>query len=212
VPSVLATRTGRQVMAYNRFGHGHSDPPAQPRSTSFMHEEAALLPAILDAAALPRVILFGHSDGASIALLAAARFPTRITGLALEAPHAFVEDVALDSIEHMRWRFQESDLRQRLAKHHANPDVVFSGWCDVWLDPAFREWNLESELSHVTCPTLLIQGQLDRYGTLAQLDRIARQLAGPVECLVVPQCGHTPHRDQREVVLEAVVSFVSQLP
>ena len=208
---MLANRTGRRIMAYSRFGHGASDPPAAARSTGFMYDEAALLPAILDAAELDRVILLGHSDGGSIALLAAARLPERIAGLVLEAPHAFVEDVGIASIEHMRWRFEHSDLRERLAKHHAHADVVFRGWCDVWLDPAFRSWNLEAELPRVTCPTLLIQGELDRYGTLAQLDAIARQISGPVDRLVLPDCGHTPHRDQREPVVEAIVRFVTGL-
>lgn len=208
LPAVLAERTARRVFAYSRFGHGTSDPPATPHSTQFMHEEAAIVPEILDAAALDRVILLGHSDGGSIAILAAARFPERIAGIILEAPHVFVEDVGLASIDHMRRRYRESDLRERLAKHHAHVDVAFSGWCDVWLDPEFRRWNLEADLPRVVCPTLVIQGELDRYGTPAQVDAIARQVSGPVERLVLAECGHTPHRDQRDRVLEAIATFV----
>ena len=211
LPATLAERTGRRVFAYSRFGHGASDPPPAPHTTQFMHEEAELLPEILDAAALDRVILLGHSDGGSIAILAAARVPDRIAGIILEAPHVFVEDVGLASIDHMRTRYRESDLRERLARHHRYVDVAFSGWCDVWLDPSFRTWNLEAELPRVRCPTLVIQGELDRYGTLAQVDAIVRQVSGPVEQLALPDCGHTPHRDQRERVLEAITAFAVRL-
>ena len=211
LPATLSERTDRRVFAYSRFGHGASDPPATPHSTQFMHEEAEFLPEILDAAALSRVILLGHSDGGSIAILAAARFPERIAGLILEAPHVFVEDAGLDSIDHMRARYRNSDLRERLTKHHQHVDVVFSGWCDVWLDPAFKAWNIEADLPRVICPTLVIQGELDRYGTLAQVDAIERQVAGPVERLVLPDCGHTPHRDQRDPVLDAMTRFVSRV-
>jgi pimeloyl-ACP methyl ester carboxylesterase len=211
LPAVLAGRTGRRVMAYSRFGHGASDPPPTPHTARFMHEEAELLPVVLDAAGIDRAILLGHSDGGSIGLLAAARCPRRIAGLILEAPHVFVEDVGLASIENMRRRYVESDLRERLARHHAHVDVAFSGWCDVWLDPAFRDWNIESELPRVQCPALVIQGELDRYGTLAQVDAIVRQMSGPAERLVLPDCGHTPHRDQREIVLDAMADFVSRL-
>lgn len=212
LPEVLADRTGRHVMAYSRFGHGASDPPATPRTSTFMHEEAELLPRILDRCGLERVVLLGHSDGASIAILAAARIPDRIAGLVLEAPHVFVEDVGLDSIELMRIRYVESDLRQRLTKHHRHVDAAFSGWCDVWLDPSFRTWNIEADLPRVSCPTQVIQGELDRFGTLAQVDKVAGQVSGRVERLVLPDCGHTPHRDQREPVLDAIVRFVSSLP
>lgn len=212
LPTVLAERLGRRVMAYSRYGHGGSDPPARPRTTTFMHEEAEFLSQVLDRCGLGRVVLLGHSDGASIALLSAARMPDRIAGLVLEAPHVFVEDVGLASIELMRVRYVESDLRQRLAKHHVHVDAAFSGWCDVWLDPAFRTWNLEADLPRVTCPTLVIQGELDRFGTLSQVDAIVRQVSGPAERLVLPDCGHTPHRDQRDIVVDAIVTFVSSLP
>jgi pimeloyl-ACP methyl ester carboxylesterase len=211
LPATLAERTGHPVFAYSRFGHGASDPPATPHTTRFMHDEADLLPDILDAAGIGRAILLGHSDGGSISILAAARSPERVAGLILEAPHVFVEDVGLASIAHMRTRYRESDLRERLAKHHRHVDVVFGGWCDVWLDPDFRGWNLEDELPRVHCPTLVIQGELDRYGTLAQVDAIAAGIAGPVERLVLPDCGHTPHRDQRDTVLDAIERFVAGL-
>lgn len=208
-PAALATRTGSRVMAYSRFGHGQSEPPAQPHTIDFMHEEAALLPRILDEAGIEQASLFGHSDGGSIALIAAALSPARVASLVLEAPHVFVEDISTASIERTTANYQTGDLRSRLVRHHDNVDVAFRGWSDVWLDPAFRAWNLESLLPRITCPTLVIQGEQDEYGTLRQVDAIGRQVGGPVETVVLQRCGHAPHRDQPEAVLAAVSRFVS---
>lgn len=196
-------------MAYSRFGHGQSDPPPAPRTIRFMHDEARLVPRVLDAAGIDRAVLLGHSDGGSIALIAAAECPVRVHGLILEAPHVFVEDVGIESVARMRAQFADTDLRARLGRHHVDPDLTFRGWSDVWLDPAFLTWNLESVLPQVRCPVLLIQGEQDRYGTLRQVDAIAEQVGGPVERLVLADCGHAPHRDQRERVLDAIAAFVT---
>ena len=123
-------------MAYSRFGHGQSDRPATPHDVDFMHEEAALLPGILDAARIDRAVLFGHSDGGSIALIAAARSPGRVSALVLEAPHVFVEDRSIASIQRTTEQYRAGDLRWRLARHHADVDAAFHGWSDVWLAPA----------------------------------------------------------------------------
>lgn len=208
-PSALATRTGRRVMAYSRFGHGHSDGPAHPHTIDFMHEEAARLPRILDAAGIDSATVFGHSDGGSIALMAAAESPTRVTSLVLEAPHVFVEELSMASIERTTASYETTDLRARLARHHDDVDAAFRGWSDVWLNPAFRDWNLEGFLSRITCPALLIQGEDDEYGTLRQVEAIERQVSGPVTRVVMPRCGHSPHRDQPAAVLDAVVRFVT---
>lgn len=213
-PEVLAERAGRRVMAYSRFGHGQSDLPAAPHTTRFMHDEARLLPGILAAAGIERAIVLGHSDGGSIALIAAAEAPGPIEALVLEAPHVFVEEISLATIRERALAFAdpEGDLRRRLSRHHADVDAAFHGWSDVWLDPGFRTWNIEEYLARVACPVLLIQGQDDQYGTLAQITAIERQLAGRTGRLILPDCGHSPHRQQREQVLNAVVAFVTPLP
>jgi pimeloyl-ACP methyl ester carboxylesterase len=208
-PALLANRTGRRVMAYSRFGHGQSDRPVERHTVRFMHEEGALLPRVLDGAQIDRAILFGHSDGGSIALVAAAQSPARVAALVLEAPHVFVEDVSIASIERTTADYESGGLRPRLARHHRDVDAAFRGWSDVWLAPEFRAWNLEGFLPRITCPTLLIQGEGDEYGTLRQVEAIRRQAAGRVETLLLPQCGHSPHRDQPTAVLAAVARFVT---
>ena len=197
------------MLAYSRLGHGESDAPEKPHTLTFMHDEAAMLPAILDEAGIDRATLFGHSDGGSIALIAAAHSPARVSALILEAPHVFVEDVSIASIERTTTDYESGGLRPRLARHHRDGDAAFRGWSDVWLDPDFRGWNLEEFLPRITCPTLIIQGENDEYGTLKQVQAVRRQLAGPVETLILPECGHSPHRDQPAAVLDAAARFVA---
>jgi pimeloyl-ACP methyl ester carboxylesterase len=209
-PRALADATGRRVIAFSRYGHGRSERPPAPRTPAFFHEEARdVLPALLEQVDAPEPILVGHSDGASIALIHAGERP--VTGLALLAPHVVVEDVTVNAIRATRREFEAGALRERMARHHDDPDAAFFGWCDVWLDPAFRTWNLEAEARRVAAPALLIQGEDDPYGTLDQLDRIESCVRGPVQRLVVPG-GHSPHLEAREPVLAAVAEFCAELP
>jgi len=205
-PARLNEATGRRVVAFSRFGHGRSEPPPRPRTPAFFHEEALeVLPDVLAQVGAPEPVLIGHSDGASIALIHAGRH--RVAGIALLAPHVFVEDVTVAAIRQTRDQYAEGGLRERMARHHDDVDAAFGGWCDVWLDPAFRDWNLEVDAELVTCPTLLMQGVDDPYGTLEQLDRIQARVRGPVTRLEVPG-GHSPHLEAGDEVLAAITDFL----
>lgn len=212
-PDALASATECAALVYSRWGHGASETLAASRGARFMHDEAlVVLPELLDALGIGDPILIGHSDGASIALIHAGACVRPVRALILEAPHVFVEDISIESISRMRELYETGDLRDRLRRHHGdNADGAFRGWNNVWLDPAFRDWNIEEYLSGITCPTLLIQGEDDEYGTLRQVEAIVAAVRGPTETLVLPRCGHAPHRDQREKVLKAMSAFVSGL-
>ena len=208
-PAALNAATGRRVLAFSRFGHGRSEPPPRPRTPAFFHEEALdVLPALLPQLEAAEPILVGHSDGGSIALVHAAYHP--VAGVALLAPHVFVEDFTVEEIRRTRALYDTGGLRERMARHHDDPDAAFHGWCDVWLNPAFRAWSLEADAEGVTAPTLLIQGADDPYGTLDQLDRIEARVRGPVRRVVVP-AGHSPHLEAPEPVLAALQAFVADL-
>jgi pimeloyl-ACP methyl ester carboxylesterase len=208
-PARLNEETGRRVVAFSRFGHGRSEPPPHPRTPAFFHEEAIeVLPEVLEQLDAPEPILVGHSDGASIAIIHAGHHP--VTGVALLAPHVFVEDVTVAEIRIAGERYSEGDLRERMARHHDDVDAAFHGWCDVWLDPAFRDWSLEADAERVACPVLLIQGVDDPYGTLEQLDRIQARVRGPVTRLEVPG-GHSPHLEAPDEVLAAISQFTAEL-
>ena len=211
-PARLAARTGAAALVYSRRGYGRSDRLDGPRRVDYMHEEAlSVLPALLGALGISDPILIGHSDGASIALIhtGSGRWPVR--ALVLEAPHVFVEDVTIASIEQAKAIYRVSDLGRRLARYHDDPDHAFWGWNDIWLDPAFRSWNIEAHLPGVRCPVLAIQGADDEYGTLAQLDAIERGVSGPFERLVLADCKHSPHRDQPALTLAAMAEFIERI-
>jgi len=213
-PADLAMRTGWRVFAYSRRGYGSSDAITLPRQVNFMHDEAIEeLPHVLTALNLRRPVLLGHSDGGSIALIFAAHHPDQTRGLVLEAPHVFVEDVSVTSIAQMKVAYETTDLQARLARFHGeNVDVAFRGWNEVWLHPDFRAWNIEALLPDVKCPTLIIQGDNDEYGTLAQIDAITRQASGPTVARVLTNCGHAPHHRHRGPVLDEIDGFLRTLP
>ncbi|MEJ5990960.1 alpha/beta hydrolase [Ramlibacter sp. PS3R-8] len=206
-PQQLCAAVGARGLVYSRPGYGRSTPrPADEHwSPDFMHVQAReVLPALLDALGVnERPWLFGHSDGGSIALLHAAAFPEAVQGLVVLAPHIFVEEVSIRSIGKARDAYRHTDLRQRLARYHDDPDSAFHGWNDVWLDAAFRGWNIEDALGTIRCPLLAIQGLDDEYGTLEQIRGIARRVPH-AQLLELPACGHSPHRDQPEAVIAAV--------
>ena len=205
-PDRLAAATNLRVFSYSRRGYGQSAPIIGPREPDYMHVEAeTVLPALLAAAGIERPILFGHSDGASIALIYAAAHPA--TALVLEAPHVFVEPLTVDSIAKAKTIFETTDLGAKLGRYHSDADQAFWGWNDIWLDPRFLAWNIEDRLPPIDCPILLLQGADDEYGTRAQLDAIAAQ-AGGAEIALLKACGHSPHRDQRDAVLERTSAFV----
>ena len=209
-PLRVSRATGCPALVYSRYGYGHSDVLAEPRrSVRFMHEEALeSLPQVLAETGIRDPILVGHSDGASIALIhAGAGNPVR--GLALMAPHVFVEEVCIRSIEQAKRDFETTDLFKRLGRYHRDARRSFYLWNDVWLDPEFLDWNIEDYLPGITCPVQAIQGRDDRYGTMAQLRAIALKVKGPCELVELERCGHSAFRDQPEATLEAVSRFVA---
>jgi len=209
-PKQLSDATGLGAFVYSRAGYGQSDAVPLPRPVRYMHDEAALLPEILRAAGVDDPILVGHSDGASIALLHAGA-GGKARALILEAPHVFTEEAGLRSIEQMRDQYARGPLRERLARWHRDVDAAFWGWNGPWLDPEFRKWNIEGSLPQIGAPMLLVQGERDEYGSAAQLEAIRRGARGPVEITMLPECGHSPHRDKPEETLRVMREFLQRL-
>ncbi|HEX6827803.1 MAG TPA: alpha/beta hydrolase [Burkholderiales bacterium] len=209
-PEALVARTGLPALIYDRRGHGGSDPLDAPRTPHYLHREALeVLPEVLARCDLEDVILVGHSDGGSIALLYASVHPQRARGAITEAAHVFVEEDTLAGIRAAGEAWRNTQLPEKLARYHgARTHALFHAWHDTWLTPEFRDWNIEDCLPGIRCPLLAIQGRDDEYATEAQVEAIARQAGGPVETLVVPHCGHIPHHQAREPVLEAMTRFV----
>lgn len=198
-------------LVYSRYGYGQSSPrlPDEPRTSDYLHHEAYNdLPALLTALELDdeKVVLYGHSDGGSIALLFAARYPEQVQAIAVAAPHFFIEDVTIKGIRDARHIYTSTDFAVRLGRHHRDPDSVFWSWNTTWLTPEFRQWNIESVLGLIRCPVLAIQGVDDEYGTLEQIRGIQRH-APQTRLCIIPDCGHSPHRDQSETVIRELGNF-----
>ncbi|MCL4183265.1 MAG: alpha/beta hydrolase [Burkholderiaceae bacterium] len=207
-PQRLCAGVGLPGLVYSRLGYGRSDPLRGTRSMHFMHEEATgALPGLLAALGIERPVLVGHSDGASIALIHAGRFPGVARAVVALAPHLFVEPVCTASIAAITAEFGHSGLRERLARYHDDVDGAFRGWSDVWLSAPFAAWNIEAEVAASRCPILAIQGEQDQYGTMRQLDRIA-ELRPDARLLKLPDCRHSPQFDRPDEVIAAVGAFL----
>ena len=207
-PDQFCQAHGLRGLVFSRYGYGRSTarPLDEPLPHDFMHSQAwEVLPALLAELGIERPWLFGHSDGASIALLHAARHS--VSGVVVMAPHILVEDIGVAAIRQAREAYLHGPLRERLARHHGDVDSAFRGWNDVWLDPAFRSWDIRSDVAQITVPLLAIQGEGDEYGTLEQVHGIARLLP-QAEVLVLPDCGHSPHRDQTQRVIDEAGRFI----
>lgn len=214
-PARLAAATGCAALVYSRAGYGRSSPVPVPRPLRYMHDEGLeVLPRLLDASGLGEVVLVGHSDGGSIALIHAGGADPggRVRGVIAEAPHVLCEELSVSSIRKARQDFLTGDLRGKLARLHGeNVDCAFWGWNRAWLDPGFAAWNIEEYLPSIRAPVLVIQGLQDPYGTEEQIRRIQAGCGGPTEVLVLDGCGHAPHRDQPAATLEATAGFVGRL-
>lgn len=212
-PERFCRAHGLRGLVFSRYGYGRSTPRPldEPLTADFMHYEAdVVLPALLARLAPLGVVrpwLFGHSDGASIALLHAARHGAQLSGIVVAAPHIMVEETGLASIRQAREAWLHGALRARLAPYHQDVESAFRGWNDIWLDPAFRDWDIRGEIANITIPVLAIQGEGDEYGTLEQVRGIQR-LAPHTQLLILPECGHSPHRDQAARVIAEAGRFI----
>jgi pimeloyl-ACP methyl ester carboxylesterase len=217
-PEQLCARLGMRGLVYSRPGYGQSTP--RPRDVKwpvdFMsHQAHDVLPALLDALAIDdeqrrRMWLIGHSDGGSIALLYASAFPRMLRGTVVIAPHVFVEDISVSSIAQAKQAYEQTDLRSKLSRYHADVDSAFYGWNDIWLNPSFKAWSIVHELAAIDCPLVAVQAEDDHYGTMAQIEAIGRAVDGAQLCKL-PRGGHSPHRDAAEALNDAVAAFVGHV-
>lgn len=210
-PDALVRATGRSALVYDRYGHGQSEPLVPPRPQDFLEIEAeATLPALLAATGIERPILVGHSDGGTIALLYAAAFPDRPVACVAVAAHVLFEPMMRTGVSGVaeRWR-TDADFRERLGRHHGAAEPMVHGWADTWLAPERASWQILDRLPAITCPVLVVQGDGDEHGTDRQVRAILDGVGGPAERFIVPGCGHVPHHEAREPVVERLAAFVA---
>lgn len=212
-PARLAEQCQCNLLIYDRLSYGQAAPFAQTeRQNDYMETEADVLSELLKEESIEQAILFGHSDGGTIALLAAAKHPERIAAIITEGAHVFVEEITLEGIRQAVEAYKTTNLKQRLQKYHGDKtEAVFHAWADTWLRPGFRDWNIEHFLPQISCPALIIQGEKDEYGSLKQVESIVSHTKGPAQQLIIPGIGHTPHKEAIELILEKAVAFTQKL-
>jgi pimeloyl-ACP methyl ester carboxylesterase len=212
-PAQICLAAGRAGWVYSRRGYGQSCTIQDVRGSGqltadYMHREAwEVLPLLFKDWGVENPVLIGHSDGATIALLHAARFS--LAGIVVMAPHLLVEEMTISAIQAAKKAYKEGDLRQKLMRYHADVDCAFWQWNDVWLSPAFQSFDIREECQAITAPLLAMQGTDDAYGSLRHLNEL--HTAGTIERHVLPSCGHSPHKDQAQKSLALVVGFLAGL-
>lgn len=212
-PNKLGQATRCNVLVYDRQGYGQSSAfSGDERANDYLEHEADVLNSLIEQCGLEKVLLFGHSDGGSIALIAAAQYPSPIIGVITEGAHIFVEEITLQGIREAVDAYHTTNLKERLRKYHGDKtEAVFRAWAHTWLSEGFRSWNIEQFLPRITCPVLVIQGEKDEYGSLQQVEGIIRQVSGETRRLIIPSIGHTPHKEAGAIVQAEAASFIRKV-
>lgn len=212
-PQKLAETTKCNILVYDRLGYGKSEPmPTYERPVNYMELEADILNDLLTQQKIDNTILFGHSDGATIALLTASKFSKKIKAVIAVAAHIFVEEITLKGIYEAKEAYKSTNLAERLGKYHGHKvDTLFKAWTETWTRDDYRNWNIEHFLQNITCPLLFVQGEADEYGTLAQVEKTVSQVSGKAEKYIIPNVGHTPHKEAPEMVLDKATKFINEL-
>lgn len=213
-PEKLAQLTQYNYLIYDRLGYGKSDAmPSHIRPKNYLEIEADILAEIIDQCKIQNVILFGHSDGGSISLIAASKYPHLFKACIIEAAHIFVDSITLKGIEETLKAYQETNLAEKLIKYHGEKvNTIFRAWTETWLDATYRDWNIEHFLPNIISPLLFIQGDKDEFGTLEQVTRTVEQVSGFAQEAIILNIGHTPHKEAPEEVLKTVVNFLEMRP
>ena len=210
-PEKLGDLTKCSILIYDRQGHGGSDNFSDKRSNSYMQKEVEILSEILTTLHINQPILFGHSDGGSIALLYAAMFPEKVACVISESAHIFVEEITLDGVRKAVKNYTSGELKLKLEKYHnEKTDKLFFAWSNTWLSEDFRNWNIENYLPAIKSPVLVIQGDSDEFGSLKQVEGIVNQTGGYSEQLILEEIRHTPHRESEELVLKKSAKFINK--
>ncbi|WP_294249953.1 alpha/beta hydrolase [uncultured Chryseobacterium sp.] len=212
-PEKLSAAARCNVLLYDRLGYGRSFPmDSSVRNPDYMEKEADLLNELLEALSIQDAILFGHSDGGTIALIMAAKYPEKVKAVICEAGHIFVEEITVKGVSEALHAYRTTDLAERLKKYHGDKvEMMVKAWTEIWLSNRFRSWNIEDQLSEIVAPLLFIQGEKDEYGTLDQLEKTVSRVSGTSEKLVIPGVGHTPHKEIPELILEKSYRFIGKL-
>ncbi|WP_428036149.1 alpha/beta fold hydrolase [Amphritea sp.] len=212
-PQLLADNTGLDLFVYERRGYGRSSPITLPRPDDYLEQEGRdWLKPVLDAAGLEQVVLVGHSDGGSIALIGAASLPERVVAVITEAAHIRIDPLTRAGIIEALELYNSTDLPNKLARYHGDrTDLLFRAWHETWLRERFQPLDLTGWLKEIHCPALIMQGEDDQYGERAQVDDIVSGIGEQATALFLPDCGHVPHLQAKAATLKSMSEFIESL-
>jgi len=212
-PETLCGSLGCSGLVYDRRGYGGSEMFEGPWPVDYLEmESSTYLPALLKECDIDNAVLIGHSDGGTISLITAASYSNLVRGIITEAAHIFVEQITIEGIRNAVEAFETTSLKEKFVRYHKeHTETIFYRWANRWLSPEFSNWNIQKDLSKITCPVLVLQGEDDAYGTPAQVEGIASQVSGPVRVKLIPDCGHTPHFQAKDTVLSEMTRFIREI-
>lgn len=212
-PSVMCRELGLSGLVIERRGHGLSDPLEHVRTSSYLHDYTDELHHILQEV-FPigtTFVLIGHSDGATIALLYAARFPKIVTAVVSMAAHTFVEEETLTGIPPAVAAYENGKLEGLKRIHGEKTNQLFYAWANTWQSTDFRNWDIRPEITSIICPVLALQGKNDQYGTAKQVDSI-KDAAVDVTTVLLNDCGHHPHLEKQTETVNLILQFLHKIP
>jgi len=209
-PEELCNQLNMQGLVYDRAGYGKSEGDLTNRTTNYLHEGADELFELIHTLKIENknIILYGHSDGGSIALIFGGKYSLLTHSIITEAAHVFVEQVTLDGIKPAEIAFKNQKLNGLKKYHGENFTNVFYAWVNIWNHPSFLNWNIETELRKINCPLLSIQGTNDQYGTLKQIESIKTNTKGKTTTFILDNCGHAPFKEKKTEVIKEIITFL----
>lgn len=209
-PEKLSEITGYNVLVYDRQGYGNSCPFSyQERDKYYLELEADLLNQLLSYWGINEAILFGHSDGGSISLIMAAKYPEKIKAVITEGCHIFVDEVTLHGINEAVKTYETTNLHERLTKYHGDKtEKLFKMWVDTWRKDEFRDWSIEHLIPTIKCKILAIQGYNDEFGEETQIDGIVNPIPHLAQKWMIENVGHNPHKETPNEVLIRCKEFL----
>ena len=212
-PEKISELFGLNALIYDRRGYGKSSPFApDPRTKYYLHQSADELINVMDELKIKKAMLYGHSDGGTIALIAAALYPERIQAVMVEGAHSFVEEKGKAAVRESRDKARTNSLLQSLEKFHGDKtEELFRRWHEAWLGDFFADWTIIPMLKDITCPVLAFRGENDPYDTIAQLDVLNEEISSPVTARVIPDAAHTPRKENEAETLKHIMLFHNQL-
>ncbi len=209
-PLELSQELGIDALLYDRRGYGRSSSYDFSGKVEYLKDEALfVLPEILDAFKISYPIFIGQSDGATISLIFAGIYNNLKSIIVSIAAHTFVENITIDGIKNLINKYTQGKFKQKLNElHFGKADTLFKAWTSTWLMREFLNYNIFDHVRKIHSPILLIQGDSDEFGSLAQIRSVIDNAPSETEVHVFDNCGHFPHISHKNELIETCKEFI----